>query len=84
MYTVLGATGNIGSVITNVLLDMGEKVRVVGRDAGNLQPFVSRGAEAFPADVVDEEAMSRALTGRARFSADTAKRRQTIARIRSR
>ena len=37
MYTIFGATGNIGSVITRVLLEKGEQVRVVGRHAGKLQ-----------------------------------------------
>ncbi|HKI10620.1 MAG TPA: NAD(P)H-binding protein [Candidatus Acidoferrum sp.] len=63
MYTILGATGNIGSVITRALLEKGEKVRVVGRNATRLQPFVRRGAEAFVGDVADVEAMTRALTG---------------------
>ncbi|HXJ14440.1 MAG TPA: NAD(P)H-binding protein [Candidatus Limnocylindrales bacterium] len=63
MYTVLGATGNIGSVITKKLLEKGEKVRVVGRNAGKLQQYVHKGAEAFVADVQDAEALTRALTG---------------------
>jgi uncharacterized protein YbjT (DUF2867 family) len=63
MYTVLGATGNIGSVITKKLLEKGEKVRVVGRNAGRLQQYVHRGAEAFVADVKDAEALAKALTG---------------------
>jgi uncharacterized protein YbjT (DUF2867 family) len=63
MYTILGATGNIGSVISRALLKKGEKVRVVGRSAGRLQPFVQRGAEAFVGDVANAEAMTRALTG---------------------
>jgi uncharacterized protein YbjT (DUF2867 family) len=63
MYTILGATGNIGSVICKKLLDKGEKLRVVGRNAGRLQPFVQRGAEAFVGNVMDVEAMTRALTG---------------------
>lgn len=63
MYTILGATGNIGSVITRKLLDQGEKVRVVGRNAGRLQPFVQKGAEAFVADVKDAAALTKALTG---------------------
>jgi uncharacterized protein YbjT (DUF2867 family) len=41
----------------------GEKVRVVGRDAGRLQRFVSKGAEAFTADVSDAAALTKALTG---------------------
>ena len=63
MYTVLGATGNIGSIITKKLLEKGEKVRVVGRNAARLQQFVHKGAEALVADVKDAEALTRALTG---------------------
>ena len=63
MYTILGATGNIGSVITRKLLEKGEKVRVVGRNAGRLQQFVQRGAEAVVTDVKDAEALTKALTG---------------------
>jgi len=63
MYTILGATGNIGSVITKKLLEKGEKVRVVGRNPGRLQQYVHKGAEAFVADVKDAEALTKALTG---------------------
>src|SRR5271157_3860371 len=63
MYTILGATGNIGSVITRALLEKGENVRVVGRNATRLQPFVRRGAEEFVGDAADVEGMTRALTG---------------------
>jgi uncharacterized protein YbjT (DUF2867 family) len=62
MYTVLGATGHIGSVITRKLLEKGEKVRVVGRSTARLQPLVQRGAEAFIAEVHDLEALTRAFT----------------------
>ncbi len=63
MYTIFGATGNIGSVITRVLLEKGEQVRVVGRNAGKLQKYVQKGAEAFVGDVSDEAAMAQALSG---------------------
>ena len=63
MYTVLGATGNIGSVIKKKLLEKGEKVRVVARSAGRLQQYVHKGAEAFVADCKDAEALTKALTG---------------------
>jgi uncharacterized protein YbjT (DUF2867 family) len=63
MYTVIGATGHIGSVITKALLEKGEKVRVVGRHGGKLQSLVLKGAEAMVADVSDAEALSRALDG---------------------
>ncbi|HXC47373.1 MAG TPA: NmrA family NAD(P)-binding protein [Candidatus Sulfotelmatobacter sp.] len=63
MYTILGATGNIGSVITKQLLEKGETVRVVGRNAARLQQYVHRGAEAFVADIKDAETLTKALTG---------------------
>jgi uncharacterized protein YbjT (DUF2867 family) len=63
MYTILGATGNAGSVIARALLAKSERVRVVGRNMGRLRPFAQRGAEAFVGDVADAEAMTRALTG---------------------
>jgi uncharacterized protein YbjT (DUF2867 family) len=61
MYTVLGATGHIGSVITKKLLEQGEKVRVVGRSTARLQHLVQKGAEAFIADVTDAEALTRSF-----------------------
>lgn len=63
MYVILGATGRIGSVIANTLLAKGEKVRVVGRSSGKLQPFVDKGAVPFPADVRDAGAVSKAFSG---------------------
>ncbi|HEX4544949.1 MAG TPA: NAD(P)H-binding protein [Candidatus Acidoferrum sp.] len=63
MYTVLGATGNTGSVVVKELLKAGKQVRAVGRDSKKLAPFVSRGVEAFVADVADAEALRRAFAG---------------------
>ena len=63
MYTVIGATGNIGSVITKTLLEKGERVRVFGRHGGKLQVFAQKGAEAFVGDVMDADALTRAFTG---------------------
>src|ERR1700675_1910327 len=63
MYVILGASGNTGSIIANVLLSKGEKVRVVGRDVGRLQPFVRKGAEAFTAEVSDAAALAKAFGG---------------------
>jgi uncharacterized protein YbjT (DUF2867 family) len=63
MYVILGASGNTGSIIANFLLSKGEKVRVVGRDAGRLQRFVDKGAEAFTADMSDAVALTKAFSG---------------------
>jgi len=63
IYVILGASGNTGSVIADFLLSKGEKVRVVGRDAGRLQRFVDKGAEAFTADLSDAAAITKAFSG---------------------
>src|SRR5207245_9709174 len=63
MYVILGATGNTGSVVARKLLDKGKRVRVVGRDNKKLAPFVSQGADAIAADVLDTDALSRAVAG---------------------
>jgi uncharacterized protein YbjT (DUF2867 family) len=63
MYTVLGATGHIGSVVTRKLLEKGEKVRAVGRSTAKLQPLVQLGAEPFIGNVSDAEALGRAFAG---------------------
>jgi uncharacterized protein YbjT (DUF2867 family) len=63
MYAILGASGNTGSIIANSLLSKGRKVRVIGRDAGRLQSFVRKGAEAFTANVSDAAALTKAFSG---------------------
>jgi uncharacterized protein YbjT (DUF2867 family) len=63
MYVILGASGNTGSIIADSLVLKGEKVRVMGRDAGRLQRFVRKGAEAFTADVSDAAALTKAFSG---------------------
>ncbi len=63
IYVILGGGGNTGSIIANSLLSKGEKVRVLGRDAGRLQRFVRKGAEAFMADVSDAVALTKAFSG---------------------
>jgi uncharacterized protein YbjT (DUF2867 family) len=63
MYTILGASGNTGSIVANILLSKGKKVRVVGRDPGRLQRFVDTGAEAFTADMSDAAALTKAFGG---------------------
>jgi uncharacterized protein YbjT (DUF2867 family) len=63
MYVILGATGNIGSVLTNTLLARGEKVRAVGRDEGKLRRFANRGAETFVGDIGDAAGLTKAFAG---------------------
>jgi uncharacterized protein YbjT (DUF2867 family) len=63
MYVILGASGNTGSIVADSLLLNGKKVRVIGRDAGRLQRFVRKGAEAFTADLSDAAALIKAFSG---------------------
>lgn len=63
MFTILGATGNTGGAAARALLEQGEKVRVVGRDAARLRPLAALGAQPFVADVEDEAALREAFTG---------------------
>lgn len=63
MYVVTGATGNTGSIVADALLAAGNKVRVVGRDAGRLQRFVREGAEAFTANMSDAPQLTKAFSG---------------------
>jgi uncharacterized protein YbjT (DUF2867 family) len=62
MYVILGASGNTGSIIADSLLLKGEAVRVMGRDAGRLQRFVDKGAEAFTAEMSDAAALTKAFS----------------------
>lgn len=63
MYAITGASGNTGGVVAERLLAHGEKVRVIGRNAGHLERFTSRGAEAFVADATDAAALGKAFAG---------------------
>jgi len=63
MYVIMVATGNIGSKLANILLDKGEKVKVIGRSAERLKPFVDHGAEAAVGDVSDVEFLTNVFKG---------------------
>jgi uncharacterized protein YbjT (DUF2867 family) len=63
MHVVMGASGNTGHIVANNLLTRGQKVRVIGRNSTHLQPLVSRGAEAFIADVTDSSVLAKAFDG---------------------
>jgi len=63
MYTILGATGNVGRKISDILVKKGEKVRLVARSADRLRPFVGKQAEAFAGDAMNTEFLVKAFTG---------------------
>lgn len=63
MIVVTGATGRTGRAATEALLTKGEKVRLVGRDAKKMSPFVELGAEPFVGNVEDVASMTEAFNG---------------------
>ncbi len=63
MYVIMGATGNIGRKLATMLLDRGEKVKVIGRSAERLQPLVDHGAEAAVGDVSDVGFLTHVFKG---------------------
>jgi uncharacterized protein YbjT (DUF2867 family) len=63
LIVIVGATGHTGRLAAEVLLARGEKIRVVGRDASKLQPFVQQGAEAAVGTVEDAAFLRKAFQG---------------------
>jgi len=63
MFTVFGATGDLGSRIVRLLRTHGRAVRAVSRDRSRLQAAVSLGAEPVVADLRRPETLPSALRG---------------------
>ena len=63
MFTIMGATGNIGSKLTDLLLEKNQTVKVIGRSAGRLQQLVDKGATAAVGDANDADFLAQAFTG---------------------
>lgn len=63
MYTITGATGNIGNVIADSLLSRGKQVRVIGRDEKRLKRFAERGADILAGSVEDASFLRKAFEG---------------------
>jgi len=61
----MGATGNIGSKLTDRLLTKGQPVRVIGRSTDKLKSFVDRGAVAAVGDAGNAGFLADAFTGSA-------------------
>lgn len=61
MIVITGATGRTGGAAARALLDKGEKLRLVGRDAKKLQPLLQNGAESVVGNVTDAGFLARAF-----------------------
>jgi len=53
MISVMGASGNVGSKVTDLLLQGSQDVRVFGRSAERLEPLGRRGAEVVVGDAIN-------------------------------
>ncbi len=62
-YAVLGATGHIGHVITEKLLERGHTVRALGRDEKKLSALKVKGAQISSPAIDDAGAMTEAFKG---------------------
>lgn len=63
MIVILGATGNVGSKVAEILLSKSQEVKVVGRNAEKLQVLVKKGAEAAAGDMKDTGFLTGAFSG---------------------
>jgi uncharacterized protein YbjT (DUF2867 family) len=67
MFVVAGVTGHVGSVAAQVLLDRGQKVKVVVRDAAKGAAWSQKGAEVAVGELGDPAFLTNALRGAAGF-----------------
>src|SRR5262245_47118760 len=63
MITILGASGKTGRATAEMLLDKGEKVRVIARHREPLAALVKHGAEAVVGDIGEAQFLASALHG---------------------
>jgi len=63
MYTILGATGNVGGKIADILMKKGEKVRLVARSLDRLRAKTGPAVELLAGTVLDTDFLVKAFTG---------------------
>lgn len=63
MYVITGATGHTGKAIALGLLEAGEQVRAIARDAGKLRELEKRGAEVSVGDLRNADFLAEAFRG---------------------
>jgi len=55
---IIGATGTVGSKITNILINQGHQVKLIARNPEKLESFLQQGAEIIKGDVTDVEILT--------------------------
>jgi uncharacterized protein YbjT (DUF2867 family) len=63
MIAIVGATGNIGSKVAEILLSSGKAVRAIARSADKLEHLKAKGAEIAIGDSADANFLSKAFEG---------------------
>lgn len=63
MILIAGATGYIGGLLSETLLEQGEAVRCMARTPSKAQALADAGAELVEADVLEEKTLGPALDG---------------------
>ena len=63
MFVITGATGNIGSVLAEKLLEKKQKVRAIGRSAEKLKALADRGAKIATGSIDDSAFLAAAFEG---------------------
>jgi uncharacterized protein YbjT (DUF2867 family) len=63
MIAVMGASGNVGGKVADLLLQQGQDVRVFGRSAERLEPLGARGAEVLRGDAMSFEHLQQLFRG---------------------
>jgi NADH dehydrogenase len=63
MILVVGATGNLGGIITRMLLAQGRNVRILARPQSNYQPLVEAGALSMFGDLKDRDSLDPLCQG---------------------
>jgi len=61
MYAVTGITGQVGGAVARTLLDAGQPVRAVIRNAAKSEPWTLKGCEIAVADMQDAKALAEAF-----------------------
>lgn len=63
LILVVGATGDLGRLITERLLDRGMEVQILQRDGSSADPLVAAGAKAVSGDLKDPDSLRAACAG---------------------
>ena len=62
-FTILGATGQIGHVLTEELLKSGHRVKAIGRNGVKLEALKNKGAQIISIDISDVNGLTKAFFG---------------------